>query len=125
MTASCIVVAGIGLSLSFAPAEFLAHFGVDNPPLILLVQLCGALYLGFAMLNWMARESSIGGIYNRSLAMGNFMHFFVGAPAFLKAVFRGRREWSIWCVAAIYAILATALEDRFEKRESTHEKVHE
>ena len=50
------------------------------------MQLLGALYLGFAMLNWMTKASLIGGIYNRPLAIGNFMHFAAGALALVKII---------------------------------------
>ena len=44
-------------------------------PTLLLIQMMGALYLGFAILNWTARGVIIGGIYARPLALGNFLHF--------------------------------------------------
>ena len=34
----------------------------------------------------MAKESLIGGIYNRPIAIGNFMHFAVGAMALIKII---------------------------------------
>ena len=108
MTAAYIVLGGIGLAFLFAPAEFLSQLGVDSAPLVLLVQLCGALYLGFAMLDWMARASTIGGVYNRPLAMGNFMHFFIGALALLKGAAQGHLPSSIWVVGALYAVFAIA-----------------
>ena len=43
-----------------------------------------ALYLGFGILNWMAKGTLIGGIYNRPIAIGNLMHFGVGAIALVK-----------------------------------------
>ena len=52
-----------------------------------ILQILGALYLGFAMLNWMAKASLIGGIYSRPVAIGNFMHFMVGALALIKVFF--------------------------------------
>ena len=52
----------------------------------MLVQVTGALYLGFAFLNWMARGVLIGGIYSRPVALGNFLHFAVVAATLLKAM---------------------------------------
>tara|TARA_B100000795_G_C22758264_1_gene422450 strand:- start:769 stop:1020 length:252 start_codon:yes stop_codon:yes gene_type:complete len=46
----------------------------------------GAMYLGFAMLNWMAKGPLIGGIYDKPIAVGNFMHFGVGALALVKII---------------------------------------
>src|SRR2546423_1763541 len=102
MTCSGLFAAIIGVVLSFAPAECLARLGVQhNPPLAAFVQLCGALYLGFAILNWMARESTIGGIYNRPLAMGNFMHFTVGALALGKSALAGSLPMTAWVAVGV------------------------
>ena len=69
-----------GLFCSFLPEESLVLLGSEpDTPTIILVQVTGALYMGFAMLNWMARSSVIGGIYGRPLSMGNFLHFAVVA----------------------------------------------
>jgi hypothetical protein len=96
-----------GLALSFAPAEVLAAFGVTAiPALVVFAQLTGALYLGFAILDWMARESTIGGIYNRPLALGNFLHFLVGALALLKAASRGSGSITEWVAVGVYSLFA-------------------
>ncbi|MDG1038741.1 MAG: hypothetical protein P8O89_07345 [Polaribacter sp.] len=87
MITSCIFIAALGISLSFLPDEILADFNITtNPILTVSMQLLGALYLGFAILNWMTKASLIGGIYNRPLAIGNFMHFAVGALALVKII---------------------------------------
>ena len=99
MTASAVLLAVAGLAATFAPAEVLARAGITaTAALVVAAQVTGALYLGFAMTNWMARQSTVGGIYNRPLAIGNFTHFFVGGMALLKAGF--------WIVGGVYALLA-------------------
>ncbi|MBT8101286.1 MAG: hypothetical protein KJO82_16135, partial [Gammaproteobacteria bacterium] len=52
---------------------------------VLLIQMMGALYLGFAILNWAARGVIIGGIYARPLALGNFLHFAMVGVMLIKA----------------------------------------
>ena len=42
------------------------------------------MYLGFGILNWMAEGTLIGGIYNKPIAIGNLMHFGVGAIVLVK-----------------------------------------
>jgi hypothetical protein len=76
MTLSAALTAALGVGGSFLPQEILARFesAPDWFP-ILVVQVAGALYLAFAILNWMARGNLIGGIYASPLALGNFMHF--------------------------------------------------
>ena len=84
MTASALVMGALGLAATFLPQEIAAYLGASTT-LPLLIQILGALYLGFAMLNWMARTSLIGGIYSRPVASGNLVHFVVGALALAKA----------------------------------------
>jgi len=87
MILSAVFLAAVGLVASFAPAELLSYLKVPQAdPLPLLVQLLGASYLGFAITNWTAKDSMIGGIYARPLSLGNCMHFFVGALALAKQV---------------------------------------
>jgi uncharacterized integral membrane protein len=86
MVASAFVLALSGLAATFAPHEILSYFGMPaGGTLPLLVQLIGALYLSFAMMNWTAKDSLIGGIYNRPVAIANLLHFVMGALALGKA----------------------------------------
>jgi hypothetical protein len=86
MIASAALMAVIGLAMSFMPQEVLGMHGstADNAT-VLLLQMAGAVYLGFAMLNWMARGILIGGIYARPVALGNFLHFLMVAITLSKA----------------------------------------
>jgi len=108
MTASAIILGIIGLSLSFIPIEITEYLNLDtNIISTLSFQLLGALYLGFSMMNWMAKGSTIGGIYNRPIAIGNFMHFGVGALALVKLVSSIEMHQEIFIsLTVIYAIFA-------------------
>ena len=76
MMGSAVFLALLGLLTSFFPYEVLSQHGTEpDGPTVLLVEMMGALYLGFAILNWTARGVIIGGIYARPLALGNFLHF--------------------------------------------------
>tara|TARA_B100000768_G_scaffold130949_1_gene121639 strand:+ start:80 stop:472 length:393 start_codon:yes stop_codon:yes gene_type:complete len=87
MISSCIFLGTLGITLTFIPDEIISSLNVTpNPISTLSLQLLGALYLGFTMLNWMAKESLIGGIYNKPIAVGNFMNFLVGAFALIKII---------------------------------------
>jgi len=103
MIASASVLAALGLVASFVPREILIFIGARPDPLpVLFVQIAGGLYLGFAMLNWMAREGLIGGIYGRPVIFGNFMHFMVVAFAILKALIDGPRPPAVVVGAVVY-----------------------
>ena len=83
---SAIFLALLGLATSYFPEKVLQTHGTvpDNAPL-LLIQMMGALYLGFAILNWTARGVLMGGIYARPLALGNFLHFAMVGVMLIKA----------------------------------------
>ncbi len=108
MIFSSLLMVICGVFLQFAPHEILNYFKVDsNGILPLFVQIISALYLGFAMINWTAKTVLIGGIYARPLAMGNFLHFTVGAFALLKYAYAAaQNSWAIWIAAVIYSLFA-------------------
>jgi hypothetical protein len=86
MIASAALLAVMGLGMSFMPQEVLGMHGtVPDNATVLLVQMAGAVYLGFAMLNWMARGILMGGIYAKPVAAGNFLHFVMVAITLIKA----------------------------------------
>lgn len=88
MTSTAILLAVIGISLTFAPDNIIVLLGINNSIVIRLIfQLLGAAYFAFAMLNWMAKGAIIGGIYNRPIAIANLTHFSVGGIALIKVVF--------------------------------------
>lgn len=85
MIASALFTGLLGLSLTFFPEELLSLYGIAVvAPLPKIIQLLGAAYLGYAMMNWMAKGQLFGGIYGRPMAMGNMLHYFAGAAALLK-----------------------------------------
>jgi hypothetical protein len=105
MTLSALFMAVLGLAFSFGPLAILGQLGFSGGgPDVLFIQVCGALYLGFAILNWMARSNLIGGIYSRPVAVGNFMHFAVVAIVLLKAMNAGFR--GLLVPAVIYSVFA-------------------
>ena len=107
MIFSALLMAAVGVLLEFTPHEVLRYFGDSASGIApLLAQITGALYLGFAMTNWMAKGVLIGGIYARPLAVGNFAHFLIGALALLKYAFAVRNLWLVWVFAVIYLLLA-------------------
>jgi hypothetical protein len=108
MTSSALFLAILGISLSFLPAEITAYFNVEpNQISILFLQILSAFYLGFGILNWMAKGALIGGIYNRPIAIGNLMHFGVGAIALVKTVMNSQtNSLVVIVITAIYIIFA-------------------
>jgi len=106
MTASALFLGIIGILLSFFPQEIANYLNFDtNLISILFLQILSSLYLGFGILNWMAKGNLIGGIYSRPLAIGNLMHFGVSAIAFIKITFKIQTNFEfILSLTIIYSI---------------------
>jgi hypothetical protein len=107
MAASSLFLGSAGLFASFAPQELLALL---NAPAVgalpVMVQLMGALYFSFALVNWTAKDNIIGGIYSRPISMGNLAHFVMGALVLAKSQ---SPEWDnriLIALLAIYTIFA-------------------
>jgi hypothetical protein len=87
LVSSAIFLASLGVSLSFFPTEIAALMANEpSKQVSWVLQLTGALYFAFAMVNWIAKGANIGGIYNRPVAIGNLAHFTIGALALIKGV---------------------------------------
>jgi hypothetical protein len=107
MAASAIFLAVLGVAALFAPDEILRAASIPSSPFLSpLVQLCAALLLGFAMTNWMVKGSRVGGIYNRPIALGNLLHFAVGAITLDRFALRGHEAWPVLALAAVYTLFA-------------------
>lgn len=107
MMTSALLMAVCGAALLFVPHEILNYFGTPNGGIgVLFVQLAGALFFGFAMMNWMAKTVLIGGIYARPLAIGNFAHFSIGALGLLKFAYAAQNSYAVWTFALFYTIFA-------------------
>lgn len=108
MIASSVFMALIGIVLIFGPDETLKTLGqAPNTTLNLILQLTGALYFGFAMINWMAKTVLIGGIYAKPLSVGNFSHFLIAGLALIKVSMNGSMANTyIYILTAFYAMFA-------------------
>ena len=108
MTSTAILLAVLGLSLTFAPDNVIVLLGINDSIIIrLILQLLGAAFYAFAMLNWMAKGAVIGGIYNRPIAVANLTHFLIGGIALTKAVLSNHQlPLFLSVIAGIYSITA-------------------
>jgi hypothetical protein len=107
MIASSIVTGILGVAVSFFPQEISNTLGLaPTGTLTLFLQITGALYIGFALMNWMAKTVIIGGIYARPLAMGNFAHFVIAGIALIKAAMNNPVSLYLWVIAIMYLVFA-------------------
>lgn len=107
LLSSALFMVLLGTMGTFAPAEVLILSGIDPlPSTVILFQIMGGLYLGFAVLNWMNRSSPIGGIYGKPLATANLMHFMVVGLMLVKEVFQGDAGNGLMILSVLYALFA-------------------
>jgi hypothetical protein len=107
MTISSIILGATGIILTFAPDIVMGNLDIDNNQMSLLLgQVIGGLYFGYSMLNWMTKESLIGGIYNRPIAIANFTHFLIAGLAIGKALISNPGlPKTLWGACVVYAVL--------------------
>ncbi|MBC7572614.1 MAG: hypothetical protein H7319_23210 [Spirosoma sp.] len=107
MIASSVCMGILGIFTTFLPTEVL-NYAELTPTVLpaLLIQITGALYLGFSLMNWMAKTALIGGIYSKPLCIGNFLHFTVAGLALLKVSFHNFDLKYVLIVAIIYSVFA-------------------
>lgn len=108
MTASAFFLGIIGVGLTFMPLEIGGYLSTDISQIsVLTLQLLGAVYVGFAMLNWMTRNNPIGGIYGKPLLIGNLVHFLVSSLALIKIVGSVKNHFEIMLAFTIIYSLFT------------------
>ena len=105
MTTSAIILGAIGIILTFIPQEVSRYLNLTESTPILF-QILGALYFGFAVMNWMAKTVLIGGIFARPLTMGNFAHFMIATIALIKGAMNNSISHYYWILAILYLIFA-------------------
>ena len=107
LTFSALIMGIAGIAASFLPHEILGYWGYSAKGFEpVAIQIMGALYFGFAMMNWMARDFIIGGIFARPIAMGNFVHFLVAGLALVKVAFSTPDFPLLWILTIFYSVFA-------------------
>lgn len=98
----------LGVAMIFLSMEILNYFKMaQNQFALLLIQFIGALYFGFAMLNWMAKGLLAGGIYGRPVVIGNMTHFIVATLPMLKTI-SSESSLAFLILSIIYLIFTLA-----------------
>ena len=106
MTMSAVSLGAAGILFTFMPDTILSLLNVEtNKSALFLMQILGALYFAFGMLNWMTKTSLIGGIYNRPIAVANFTHFLIAGLALTKGLISNpNSSYIFWTVGVIYFV---------------------
>ena len=107
MVSSSMFLGFLGLLSLFVPEELLKILSLPfTSPLPVLIQLLGALYLSFALMNWTAKDNIIGGVYLRPISIANFSHFMIGALTLLNNQFSNGANLYLLSLSIVYAVFA-------------------
>jgi hypothetical protein len=107
MMSSSLALGLAGIFALFMPDLLLfGQEAADAGTVSLLLQLMGALYFSFALMNWTAKDSLIGGIYARPVSVANFSHFFIGALLLVKYLMSNAFSLPIFTLTMVYVIFA-------------------
>jgi hypothetical protein len=97
--AACLAISGA--ALLFAPHETAGRLGAAGSELLL--QLYAGALLALAAMNYIARGSSLGGIYGRAVVTADQVHFTIGALVLIKHALRSPQSPALWIVVGVYA----------------------
>lgn len=108
MITSALLLGIAGIGFTFLSQEASKSLNIETNQLsILFFQILGALYLSFAILNWMSKNIIIGAIYGKPLIIGNLIHFLVGALALIKILPNTEANFKfILVLTLLYSVMA-------------------
>ena len=108
MASSALLLGFSGILLTFFPEELAALLtNSANNAVTLLLQIIGAMYFAFGIMNWVSRKTLVGGIYNRPIAIANMTHFMmVGITITKLKIANSDLPESFWVVVLIYLFYA-------------------
>ena len=110
MTSSALFCGIIGTLLLFLPIEIAEYFSIEPTIItILFLKILSAIYLGFGILNWTAKGTLIGGIYNKPIVLGNLLHFAVGAIELIKVIFNIQAHKEIIIFLTVFYVIFALL----------------
>ena len=108
MKSSALLLGFTGLMLTFFPQELSESLGqLESDMMTRSLEVIGAMYLAFGMMNWMSRKSLIGGIYNRPIAIANMTHFMMVGIILTKwKIGNHDLPYGFWVIVLIYLFFA-------------------
>ena len=110
MTSSALFYGIIGTLLLFLPIEIAEYLSIEPTIItILFLKILSAIYLGFGILNWTAKGTLIGGIYNKPIVLGNLLHFAVGAIELIKVIFNIQAHKEIIIFLTVFYVIFALL----------------
>lgn len=107
LISSAVINTVLGILFTFLPQETGQLIGASemNGADLLLMQILGSALIGIAILNYMSRGTTIGGIYGKPIQLGNLIFHFATALGLIKHLFNS----GDWLMIGIPALLYTVL----------------
>lgn len=109
LISSAVLNAIIGILITFAPQEtgqFIGTTEMNNADLALM-QILGSALVGIAIINFMSRGATVGGIYGKPIQLGNLVFHLATGLGLLKYVFSSE-SWIIFGIPALLYLILTA-----------------
>lgn len=99
----------IGFFITFLPQETGQFIGTTemNSADLALMQVLGSALIGIAIINFMGRSLTVGGIYGKPIQLGNLVFHLATGLGLLKYVF-STESWLLFGIPALLYLLLTA-----------------
>ena len=99
----------LGILITFLPQETGLFIGTSemNSADLALMQVLGSALIGIAIINFMSRGLTVGGIYGKPIQLGNLVFHLATGLGLLKFVFTSE-SWIIFGIPALLYLLITA-----------------
>lgn len=109
LISSAVLNASIGIAITFLPQETGQLIGTTemNNADLALMQILGSALIGIAIINFMSRGATMGGIYGKPIQLGNLVFHFATGLGLLKYVFSAE-SWMIFGIPALLYLILTA-----------------
>jgi|ERR1041385_2342882 hypothetical protein len=109
MTSSAFLMAVHGIVFLFVPEFLLRAFDLNfSPDALIGIQFFGAALIGFGNMNWVGRNSVLGGIYGRAIVTGNCTYNIIGFLTSLRTRLNDFGNSYFWIEVFLYFIFAIA-----------------
>jgi hypothetical protein len=104
VTTSAIVLGACGLGMIFEPQELVSALGAGTGGTgsELAISLWGSPLFSLGVLIWIARRSTLGGIYGPPVVAANQAHAFAGTLIVLRLAFGSGLSWPLAALLAVY-----------------------
>jgi hypothetical protein len=109
LISSALINGILGILITFLPQETGQFIGTTemNSADLALMQVLGSALIGIAIINFMSRGLTVGGIYGKPIQLGNLIFHLASGLGLLKFVFN-TESWLLFGIPALLYLLLTS-----------------